>query len=170
MPACFRCLADVVQKSFGTTECSHHAVEVFGCLAGGECLLQLGRGLAGGRQSGALQKFAAKRQHHILQALVLLFAREEIHGAGNFDGIAGATRQRFIHVGDEGGGVQASAIGDRDKAFRQFARALDGGHESAGAALHVEHEMVEARRQLFERMEAVMSGTDSTVAVTSRMA
>ena len=43
-------------------------------------------------------------------------------------------------------------------------------HEGAVADLHVEHQGPSPAASFLDRMEAVMSGTDSTVAVTSRIA
>ena len=71
-------------------------------------------------------------------------AEQEFRGMGHFDGIAGAGRQRLVHVGDERGGPEARAIGDGDQAFGQAPRLVHGRHEGAGAHLHVEHQMLEA--------------------------
>ena len=48
--------------------------------------------------------------------------------------------------------------------------AFERRHEGAGAGLHVHDQALSPAASFFDRIEAVMSATNSTVAVTSRMA
>ena len=121
-------------------------------------------------EAGETQKLAAERQRDPLQPLVLVFAGQEIDRVLHFDRVARGAGERLVHVGDQRHGRQAGAVRDRRDALRQLARRFERGHEGARAGLHVHHQAFEAGGEFFDRIEAVISATNSTVAVTSRMA
>ena len=116
------------------------------------------------------QQFRAERHRHLMQSRIAPRASQISDGFGHLDRIARGIGQRFVHVGQKRGCAKTGIIGDIDEASRQGPRIGLLAHEGAGAHLHIEHQGVEAGSQFLGRIEAVMSGSDSTVAVTSRMA
>ena len=89
----------------------------------------------------------------------------------HLDRVAGGRGERLVHVGDQRRGLQAGAVGDRDQALGQ--RRANSARLAMKAPLPVLTSSTRPSRpaaSFFDRIEAVISGIDSTVAVTSRMA
>ncbi len=79
-------------------------------------------------------------------------------------------RERFIHVGDERRRLEARHRSHGDEAFGPItARFLHRRHEGPEPHLTSSTRCSRPAASFFDRIVAVMSGMDSTVAVTSRM-
>ena len=105
-----------------------------------------------------------------MQARVAFCAGQIIDGVADFDRVAGGAGQRFVHVGDERDGRQAGVGGDRRNAGRELARAFSVGMKAPEPVFTSMTRPCSPAASFFDRIEAVMSATNSTVAVTSRIA
>jgi len=74
------------------------------------------------------------------------------------------------HVGQQRDGSEDRRHRDGDEALGERAGVVERRHERARPDLHVHDQRVEAGRELLERIDAVISGIESAVAVTSRIA
>lgn len=99
-----------------------------------------------------------------------LLAAQKIQTMHDFQRVACGIGQGLVHVGDEGRGFDACAIGDFYEGAGQLLGFVGALHEGAIAEFDVQHQRFKARGELSDRMEAVIRGTESTVAVTSLMA
>ena len=139
----------VVDKIRRPAEGGGHAPEDVRSAAGGKRRGDLVLAVGGvGSQSGQRQQFPAERKGHRIEPRIHGFSGEKIDRIQDFNGVAGGPRQGLVHVGDQGAGGHAGAVGDRHQALRQRAGVLVGGHERAGAGLDVEHQAGEPGGEL----------------------
>ena len=83
-----------------------------------------------------------------MHALLAPVAREMRDGVMRLERIARRVRERLVHVGEERGRRQPSAIRHMDEAFGKLLRLVEARHEGARAPFHVEHQAAEARGEL----------------------
>jgi hypothetical protein len=117
------------------------------------------------------QQLGAQCQRHRCTARLgaRAAAGEEVERLGHFQRVAGrvASTWSMSVISARAGSPAAPATAP---GFAPAPRARAWRHEGAAAALHVQHQGLQPGASFLLRMLAVMSGTLSTVAVTSRMA
>ena len=118
------------------------------------------------------QQLGGERERHLVQPRVAARAGEIIDRVEDLDRIAGGAGERLVHVGDQRDRRQAGAGRRRRRCSRASSRApSQRRHEGAGAASsRPSPAPSRPAASFFDRIEAVISGIDSTVAVTSRIA
>ena len=126
-----------------------HALEALRRRAAVECVGD--SGLGGRRVLGKpadLQQLRRERDHDLVQARVARGTGQVVERLPDLQGVAGAAPEHLIHVGDQGAGPQAGALGDRDDALGQGAGVVHLGHEGAAADLDVHHQALQPGGQL----------------------
>ena len=144
----FRLLHEIGRAAEGT----HHLREDFRRLSAFERATHpVGTRFRARSKSAGRQQLTALGHGDIPEPVVDGIAFQEIDGVLDLHRIAGGGRQRFVHVGDQRGGLQTGAIGDQNQAFGQRARVIETRHEGAGAPFDVEHQPLKAGGELLRQ-------------------
>ncbi len=88
----------------------------------------------------------------------------------DFQRIAGGIGQRFVHVSQKCGCLDACAVGHFDKRLCQSFRIFQLLHKRAIAKLHIQHKALQTGCQLLGKNGGGNQRNGFTVAVTSRTA
>ena len=115
---------------------------------------------------GRDQTFGAERQRDLVQPRRRC-AGQVVERASHLDRIAGARRQRLVHVG-QSVLTRARRRCRRRRSARQRHRQLGRWHKAPEPTLTSITSASSPAASFLERMDAVISRIDSTVAVTSR--
>ena len=143
--------------------------EVLGGLAAGERGPDGGAGVA--LVAGHFEGGGAERQRHLAEAGILWAPVRKSTALRTSSALPAAVASGSFMSVISAAVLRPAPLATATRLSRQGARPLERRHEGAGAGLDVEDQRAEAGRELLaDRIEAVISGMDSTVAVTSRMA
>ena len=118
-----------------------------------------------------MQHLLAQGQGHFQQTRLVHRAGQEVDAFLHFQRIAGGMAQHLVHVGDQGACRQPRAGGHGHQAAGQFTRPFGRGRESAAAALHIQHQALQAGSELFaedaggDQRHALHRGREVTDAV-----
>ena len=163
----------VVEQVGRAAERGAHAREALGRRAGGE---RLAGGRAGGRvvgvQAAEPQQRRAQRERDLDEPR-LGGARvgEHAERLAHLDRVAGRAAEHLVHVGEQRLAGQPVAARDGDDRARQLGALLArSGMNAPEPALTSITSASSPAASFFDRIEATISGIDSTVAVASRSA
>ena len=169
MGAAGRCFSGASSRSDraaeATTICANFSVAA--PLSSAACSFGAGGGQVG-REVAEHQHLGSERQRHFMQARLARIATQVAHRLQHLQRIAHLGAEDLVHVGDQGRGAQPGAGGHRDDALGQLLRK---GRRRQRRRCRTSRPWTSPCRpaaSFLERMLAVMSGTLSTVAVTSR--
>ena len=153
-------------------KCCHHAAEALAGPPVGQHGVDASERLAGrGVDPAEHEHLGAQRADDREQPRLGRAAAQHVQCFGDLDGVAAAVPEHLVHVGDPGGRRQAGGARDVDQRARQRVGHRPLGGEGAVADLDVHRQAADAGGGASSRgCLATISGTDSTVAVTSRIA
>ena len=126
-----------------------HAGETLGGGAGGKGAsseLTAGFGVCG--EAGQGECLAAQGERHLRELRIDGLTLEHGDGFADLDRVARRVTEALTHLGEQGHGRQAGAVGDGDDAAGQGLGALMRRHEGAGAGLDVHDQGLQAAGEL----------------------
>ena len=125
-----------------------HLLPFLARLAGGQAILGLlARGIGRFGFTGLNEQMRGAGEHKVPE-VVRPPAFQTEHRFLDFEPIPGGAAQRRLHIRDQGTGVDAAFVGQRNERLGQFARRLLRRHECRHAELHIQHQGVEALGEL----------------------
>ena len=131
-----------------------------------------------GALSGVVQADAEVRKHEEARAGVedeiaqvrWALGADRLHRLAHLERVADGVTERLVHVGEKTDDLPTSPPAEIDHLLGEDACVVERLHERPVADLHVQHDRVRSAASFLDMIEDAMSGTMSTVAVTSRSA
>lgn len=116
-----------------------------------------------------LDHVGSQRHTHAAQVLAAA-ALQNLRRLLHLECVADCHAERHVHVGKHRAHIASARLADGDHILGKLPRVVQRLHKSARADLHIENDGMRAAASFLDMIDDVMSGRESTVAVTSRSA